>query len=1290
MSARLPLGDFVVDLEAGCVLRADEVVRLTATEVALLGLLAKRAGEPVSREELLQQVWGYPGEVRSRTVDTTVRRLRQKIERDPVHPRHLLTVYGVGYTLALPAAVPEAPEAPEVFVSLGSFDLEELIGRGGSAEVWGARHRRSGTPVAVKVLTENKAGVTALRRAFLRESRAVAGLDHPHIVRLLDLGEVDERAARATGFLPGAPWLAMELARESLSSLRGRLAWPALREVLLQTLDALAHAHARGVMHLDVKPDNLLVGCGGADGGPAAGFRLSDFGIARAFSDRGRGVGGTPHYMAPEQIRRAWRELGPWTDLFGVGATAWALASGRPPFEAASGRAVLARGWKPPPPLKPAVAVPEGFEAWLRRLLERDIHQRFSRAAAAARALEALGVPVGGGGAPALQEELPTLQRSDLPTELFSDVVMDEEVGPSPGVTRTLPAEVSVPELSGGRRAPPPAPIQLADAGLALLPLRTTPFVGRERERDRLWGRLLQVREEGRPAVAEITGRSGLGLTRLARWLAERAHEVGLARVLHCGPEDEGRGLAPSLEAWLSCDGLDDDAALERTRRFLARRGARQQELPGLVLAALRGRAGRDGARILAELLAICGHSRTVLVVVDDAHRSPEALSAALNLTEADRADGAGRVLVVLVVPEDEVLLGRALSRLQALRGRPGHLALALAPLDHSEILALLARSLALRADLAAQIAARADGDPGVALQILADLAGRGLLEVTPGGFGLRRVGEVEAPEIVEVDSARAVWLARAEAAERAAGCGPEPLELAAALGRTFGGGDWRALAERAAGKAALEPLLESGLLQALGGQLALVSGALREALRQRAIDAGRWSAHNRVCARLLEARGDALAAVPHLRAAGRGERALEVLLEEGGGRLEQGALPRTWSALERADQVAAELALAAGDPMRGRLELLRLRALDAQGSRKAVHDAALALSESARAHGWPGVRGEALRLAGRALLMHPDAALGEARLGEALAAFEASGDRRRALAARASLAQHLAYRGQAARGVAVAEQALAEALALGDLEGQIRGEMTLSLALQLDRRGEESLRRARRALALAERSGRPLWARRCRERLVDALLDAGLREEGRAQVEWCLEAARRDGALSDVGKLLNTLGDLHRADGDAASAGRCYRQATELADLAEGNHPWFARLNLALLMLAEGRAQEAAQLSAEATAAAERRRYPPLEAAALTVRCAALAQLGQWREYDAYAERARELDARLRLRQADLARCWERSAEACEGAGQLERARAAWEDAVAVWRRVGDRAAATAARARLVALLEG
>jgi serine/threonine-protein kinase len=146
---------------------------------------------------------------------------------------------------------------------LGNFDLHAPIGRGGMAEVWAGVHRQSRVNVAVKVMTGQQSKDERTAVIFRNEVRAMAGLWHPHIVRVLDLGEVSEEVEELSEgrLVARSPYVAMELVEGgSLRMLCGKLTWSQIRRIVLSLLDALAHAHARGVVHRDIKPGNVLLG----------------------------------------------------------------------------------------------------------------------------------------------------------------------------------------------------------------------------------------------------------------------------------------------------------------------------------------------------------------------------------------------------------------------------------------------------------------------------------------------------------------------------------------------------------------------------------------------------------------------------------------------------------------------------------------------------------------------------------------------------------------------------------------------------------------------------------------------------------------------------------------------------------------------------------------------------------------------------------------------------------------------------------------------------------------------
>lgn len=259
------------------------------------------------------------------------------------------------------------------------------------AEVWRGVHVGEEMPAAIKVLTGPRARDEAFVRALKNEINAVARLDHPGIIVLYDRGEVTADAAEQSAgrLTQGSPWFAMEMCSHgALSPRRFPLPWHTTRLLLLSLLDALAHAHARGVIHRDLKPGNILLS---APDDPRPGLKLSDFGIAQALDGDGGGAdahSGTPRYMAPEQFAGRARAIGPWTDLYALGCIAYQLAVGSPPFSGDPLRLAVAHSHDPVPPMRSVdEGFPAGYEAWVLRLLEKEPRDRSRVAADAAWAL---------------------------------------------------------------------------------------------------------------------------------------------------------------------------------------------------------------------------------------------------------------------------------------------------------------------------------------------------------------------------------------------------------------------------------------------------------------------------------------------------------------------------------------------------------------------------------------------------------------------------------------------------------------------------------------------------------------------------------------------------------------------------------------------------------------------------------------------------------------------------------------------------------------------------------------
>ena len=287
-------------------------------------------------------------------------------------------VYGLQTRLHYRRKPPVPGRDPEVekpdYIVAGRYRLREQLGRGGMGVVWRARDERLERDVALKVLHPWVADDADLRARFEREAAALARLEHPNVVRLYDV--LEDR---------GQTVLVLELVEgEGLHAvLRGRrVDWDEARRLSAPVASALAHAHARGVVHRDLTPSNVLVER------RTGRVVVTDFGLARLV--RGTtsvpvsGVlAGTPEYWAPEQA--AGRQTGPATDLYALGAMLFQLLSGRLPFEGDDRLAAgLRRAHEQAPSLRDvAPTAPREAVELVDRLLARDPVRRGDAAAAA-------------------------------------------------------------------------------------------------------------------------------------------------------------------------------------------------------------------------------------------------------------------------------------------------------------------------------------------------------------------------------------------------------------------------------------------------------------------------------------------------------------------------------------------------------------------------------------------------------------------------------------------------------------------------------------------------------------------------------------------------------------------------------------------------------------------------------------------------------------------------------------------------------------------------------------------
>ncbi len=250
------------------------------------------------------------------------------------------------------------------------YDIVRLLGQGGMGSVYLAREGKLERLVAIKVLRPEVADDPSARERFLREARTGAKLTHPNIVPLHTFGEVEGMLYFVMGYVRGEP-LSARMRRE------GKLPPDDVRHILIDLADALDYAHRQGIVHRDIKPDNVLLD--DESGRPM----ITDFGVARGYTadatlTQTGYVVGTPHYMSPEQWSGE-RSIDGRSDLYSLGVMGWAMLAGRLPFEGDSPPALLAQHLTHEPvPVSSVVAgVPDDLSRALARCLAKSATARW-------------------------------------------------------------------------------------------------------------------------------------------------------------------------------------------------------------------------------------------------------------------------------------------------------------------------------------------------------------------------------------------------------------------------------------------------------------------------------------------------------------------------------------------------------------------------------------------------------------------------------------------------------------------------------------------------------------------------------------------------------------------------------------------------------------------------------------------------------------------------------------------------------------------------------------------------
>jgi tetratricopeptide (TPR) repeat protein len=273
--------------------------------------------------------------------------------------------------VAITLAPPTAPAPAAEMVAVPGYEILGELGRGGMGVVYKARQIAADRVVALKmILAGSHAGPAELAR-FKTEAEAVARLQHPHIIGVYEVGEHQ-----------GRPFFSLEFcAGGSLDKrLSGTPLPPAEAARVVETLaGAVQAAHDKQVIHRDLKPANVLLAEDGT-------LKVTDFGLAKKLDEAGQtqsgSVLGTPSYMAPEQAGGHRKEIGPWTDVYALGAILYDCLTGRPPFRAATPLDTLLQvlSDEPVPPRRLQPKTPRDLETICQKCLQKDPKKRYSSA----------------------------------------------------------------------------------------------------------------------------------------------------------------------------------------------------------------------------------------------------------------------------------------------------------------------------------------------------------------------------------------------------------------------------------------------------------------------------------------------------------------------------------------------------------------------------------------------------------------------------------------------------------------------------------------------------------------------------------------------------------------------------------------------------------------------------------------------------------------------------------------------------------------------------------------------
>jgi serine/threonine protein kinase len=611
------------------------------------------------------------------------------------------------------------------------YEVLRELGRGGMGVVYLCKDIVSHERVALKRLRppeEAKATRAEESWWFQQEARAVASLDHPAIVRARDFGTLHD----------GSPYLVMD-------ALPGRsvhewmhtttMPWSVIWALVDQVLAGMAHAHARHIIHGDLKPSNVMLDLAGAGRGPRA--YVLDLGLAWLRESRHdsrldgapepelavHAGAGTVGWVAPEQIRKQATLVGPATDLYALGCIMYRVLTGKEVFEGTAQEVLRAHKRTPvPAPVLPE-GIPHQVGLFVQRLLAKKPWHRFELAADARRVW-----------AQFRPRHAPTLEET-----VASAPVAPPEPSSSPDMGRAVAAARSL------------AP--------GLLSLRPSPMVARESERTELMDAVLSLANGQAPPhrMVALIGEAGVGKSRLAEWLCENVHERGLMWPLRArygrtpSPLD---GLTGAVNSFYGLQGADRETVEQTLLDRWEVDKTDNEELAWVAAAAewLRPTApgvvtpvGPTGKRFVLDtpelrfavarrILERIGHDRPIFIWFDDLHLTSANTFETLARLHRDATKLRMFILATARSESLETDLDAAV-RMEALRADWNGRVLDLSPLGQEETEVLLRATLPLTSNAITAAVQQSRGNPLFALQLLHAWAGGGYLTLEGGKY---------------------------------------------------------------------------------------------------------------------------------------------------------------------------------------------------------------------------------------------------------------------------------------------------------------------------------------------------------------------------------------------------------------------------------------------------------------------------------------------------------------------------------------------------------------------------